>query len=126
MGEVFNVNELIECEFVITIKQYGKLKKDEVYRLNDEYTTFYHKFIQPSRSLYKGIWKEISQTQSYKIWLGFAFEYMVIRHIDKLKQTMGINGIYSDLSIHYYNMGAKHGAQIDLLIGRIIQSLIVK
>jgi uncharacterized protein len=112
------LGELIECGFVNTIRQFGMIKKNEVYRLNDEFTGFYHKFMQPNSRYYKGVWAEITQTQPYKIWLGNTFEYLVVRHFELVKRSMGVNGIVSDMCIHYYDVGKKNGIQIDVLLDR--------
>lgn len=38
-----------ECGFVTTMPQFGKIKREEVYRLVDEYSIFYHRFIKKNR-----------------------------------------------------------------------------
>jgi uncharacterized protein len=55
-GGPFNraMQELIDCGFIITINQFGQKKRDEVYRLHDEYTAFYHRFIKSNKKIYKG------------------------------------------------------------------------
>ncbi len=112
------LEELINCGFIITINQFGKKKRDEVYRLNDEFTNFYHKFIKPQNVLNSNVWKEVTQTQAYKIWLGYTFEYLVYKHIAVLKNALGINGVYTEISTHYYNIGKQNAMQIDLLLNR--------
>lgn len=112
------LEELIHCGFIITINQFGKKKRDEVYRLNDEFTNFYHKFMKPQNLIGGNVWKEISQTQAYKIWLGYTFEYLVYKHINTLKEKLGIIAVYTEVSTHYYNMGQANAMQIDLLLDR--------
>jgi uncharacterized protein len=112
------IDELINCGFVITMQQYGKKKRDEVYRLNDEFTNFYHKFMIQQKLPSDTVWKEISQTQAYKIWLGYSYEYLVCKHIEAIKSKLGIIGIYSEASTYYYKMGQSNGMQIDLLLDR--------
>ena len=110
--------ELIQCGFINTINQFGKKKRDEVYRLNDEFTNFYHKFMKPQGMTVSSVWKEITQTQSYKTWMGYTFEYIVHKHIDLIKSKLGIIGVYAEISTHYYNMGKSDAMQIDLLLDR--------
>jgi uncharacterized protein len=112
------MDELMNCGFVITMPQYGKKKRDEVYRLNDEFTNFYHKFMIQQKQPSNTIWKEISQTQVYKIWLGYSYEYLVHRHLDAIKEKLGIVGIYTEVSSHYYRIGQPNAMQIDLLMDR--------
>jgi uncharacterized protein len=119
-GGPFNraMQELIDCGFIITINQFGQKKRDEVYRLHDEYTAFYHRFIKPNKKFTKGIWLQIASSQSYKTWLGFAFELLAYRHLPQIKNKLSIAGIYSEVSTHYYNIGKQGGLQVDLLINR--------
>jgi uncharacterized protein len=119
-GGIINrtLDELLTCGFIVTINQFGKKKRDEVYRLNDEFTSFYHRFMSGNSKYTKGMWQLMSQTQSYKIWMGFAFEFLVHRHIDAVKQKLGIQGVYTEISTHYHNIGKTGGAQIDLLLDR--------
>ena len=46
------------------------------------------------------MWKKFSQTQTYKIWTGFAFENICLKHISQIKRAMGIGGIYSETSTY--------------------------
>jgi hypothetical protein len=64
-------------------------------------------------------WLQLSQTQSWKIWSGYAFESICLKHIDQIKQALGIYGIYSQASSFYF-AGSKErqGVQVDLLIDR--------
>ncbi len=112
------LEELINCGFIVTINQFGKKKREEVYRLNDEFTNFYHRFMKSSTSFTENIWNEITQTQAYKIWLGYTFEYLVYKHIDVLKAKLGIVGVYTEVSTHYCNIGQNNAMQIDLLLDR--------
>jgi uncharacterized protein len=110
--------ELIHCGFITTIHQFGKKKREEVYRLNDEFTNFYHKFMKPQKTVSQSVWKEITQTQAYKIWMGYTFEYIVYKHINCIKNKLGIAGIYTEFSTHYYNIGQSNAYQIDLILER--------
>ncbi len=112
------LEELINCGFISTVNQFGRKKREEVYRLNDEFTNFYHRFMKSQKSNINNVWKEISQTQSYKIWLGYSFEYIVFKHLNAIKNKIGIAGIHTEVGIHYYNIGAANAMQIDLLLDR--------
>jgi uncharacterized protein len=110
--------DLLTCGFVATINQFGQKKREEVYKLNDEYSSFYHRFIKSAKKYKMGAWAQQSTSQQYKIWLGYAFELLAFRHIDLIKNKLGISGIYSEISTLYYNIGKKEGLQIDILIDR--------
>ncbi len=115
------MDELITCGFIKNINQFAKIKREDVYRLQDEFSIFYHRFIKNTRNQPKGQWDQKSTTQSYKIWLGYAFELLVFRHLEQIKSKLGISGVYSEVSTFYYNFGKLKGIQIDLLIDRMDQ-----
>ena len=91
--------------------------KDPLYRLSDEYALFYLKFIEPSRPAKGAYWIKLQGQQSYKAWAGFTFETICIKHVDQVKQAMGISGIHS-VEGSWFAKGATSGAQVDLLIDR--------
>lgn len=113
------MNDLIESGFVREITPFGKRKRGAVYRLLDEYSIFYHKFIRPNKTKDEKIWTTISQSQSYRIWSGLTFENLCLRHIEEIKNALGISGIYTEYDA-YRQQGTtnKTGFQIDLIIDR--------
>lgn len=113
------LDELIESGFVSSYIPYGKNKKDVVYKLTDEYTLFYLKFIEHSRGNGKGTWVKLSREAKWKSWSGIAFESICLKHIKQMKKALGIEGVYTEAS-GWRNYPAKeeNGAQIDLLIDR--------
>jgi uncharacterized protein len=108
--------DLIECGFVGTMSQFGQKKREEMYRLRDEYSAFYHRFIKKHKKFVSGFWAVQANSQAYKIWLGYAFELLVHRHIDKVKTKLGISGIYTETSTMYQKQDLP--MQVDLLINR--------
>ncbi len=113
------LEELIHAGFISNYRPFGKKKKSKLYRLTDEYSLFYLKFIEGQEHEGNDVWHHLSQTQLYKTWSGFAFENMCLQHIPQIKKALGISGIYS-LSSSFYHKGneTSAGAQIDLLIDR--------
>ena len=113
------MSDLIESGFVREITPFGKKKRGAIYRLLDEYSIFYHKFIQPNKSKDSKIWETIVASQSYRIWTGFAFENLCIRHINQIKSVLGISGIYTEYDSYQQQAeGHASGFQIDLIIDR--------
>ncbi len=113
------LDELAHSGFITPYNTFGRTTKDKLYRLTDEYSLFYLKFIE-NKTLEGGdVWKHLSQTQTYKSWSGYAFENLCLKHIPQLKKALGISGIYS-LSHTFYakGKGDEKGIQIDLLIDR--------
>ncbi len=113
------LEELIHSGFISNYRPFGKKKKTRLYRLTDEYSLFYLKFIEGQEHEGKDIWNHLSQTQLYKTWSGYAFENICLKHIPQIKKALDIAGIYS-LSSSFYHKGneKEEGAQIDLLIDR--------
>ncbi len=112
------LEELIESGFVTTWLPYDKKSKDAIYKLADEYTHFYLKFMENSRSHGSGTWEKVSVGQSWRSWSGIAFERVCLKHIQQLKKAIGIAAVYTEESAWRYQPKTGKGAQIDLLIDR--------
>jgi len=105
--------ELVESGFVSNYPYYKNKKHLMLYRLSDEYSKFYLKFIDKNKHNGEGTWQRLSTTQSYKSWCGFAFEQLCLKHIHEIKKALKIDAIYS-INSSWFNKNA----QIDLLIDR--------
>lgn len=118
-GRVTQVlSELIESGFISLYPAFGKKKKEQLFRLTDEYSLFYLRFIE-NNLLNQDTWMALSQSQSYKIWCGYAFENVCLKHIPQIKKALGISGVYTSASSFYKKgSGQEAGTQIDLLIDR--------
>lgn len=118
-GRVTRVlEELEESGFITPYPPYGKKKKGRLYRLTDEYSLFYLRFIEDNLQN-PASWMSLSQTQSYKIWSGYAYGNICFKHIEAIKKALEIGGIFSTTS-SFLKVGntEETGAQIDLLIDR--------
>ena len=113
------LEELEQSGFITSYFSFGKKKKEKLFRLTDEYSLFYLRFIKNKRKEGKHTWQHLSQTQAYKSWRGYAFESLWLKHIPQIKQALGIAGVYSETS-SFYKKGTteEEGVQIDLLIDR--------
>jgi len=113
------LTELEESSFIARYPAFGKSERFSLYRLVDEYSSFYISFIEKNKNASKNIWLQLSQTPKYKAWAGYTFEGIVIKHIDEVKKALGITGIYSQQSTFLKQAsGTKEGFQIDMLIDR--------
>ncbi len=113
------IEELIISDFVVETSPFGKKKRGATYRLIDEFSIFYHRFMKQNRKFTQGMWLQLSENQSFKIWTGLAFETFCYKHIDAIKQALGIASVYAE--IHSFQLTASsemEGVQIDLLIDR--------
>lgn len=113
------MQDLILSGFVTENIPFGRNKRGVVYRLVDEYTVFYFKFIKGNEKKEAAIWQQISNTQAYKIWKEYSFETLCMKHVNEIKTALGIKAVYTETS-SYRKIGNKteHGFQIDLIIDR--------
>lgn len=107
------LEELMESGFVTEYPYYQNKKQLTLYRLSDEYSKFYLKFIDHNKKGGKGTWLRLSNTPSYTSWSGFVFETLCLKHIYQIKKSLRIDAIYSTNS-SWFN----EKVQIDLLIDR--------
>lgn len=113
------LDELSESGFIMGYIPFQKTSKDMIYKLCDEYTLFYLKFIDDSKSTGAGTWMSKFTSQSWKSWSGLAFEQICMKHLPQIKKALGISGIYTEQSVwRYASKDGDKGVQIDLLIDR--------
>lgn len=107
------LEELIESGFVSEYAYYQNKKQLTLYRLSDEYSKFYIKFIEKNKNGGEGTWQTLSASQSYKSWSGFTFETVCLKHVKQIKKALKIDAIYST-NHSWFN----ENTQVDLLIDR--------
>lgn len=113
------LNELEESGFITPYIPLGKTKNDSVYKLSDEYSLFYLKFIENAKDPGPGAWTRQSSTSAYTIWSGFAFETVCLKHVLQIRRALGIEGVFTHVSSwRHKGSKANQGAQIDLLLDR--------
>ncbi len=113
------LEELSYSGFINEYSPFGRIKRERVYRLTDEYSLFYLKFIASLEKEGTGIWQSFEKTPAYHAWSGYAFESICLKHLASIKKALGILGVFSTSS-SFYHKGAEGmaGCQIDLLIDR--------
>ncbi|MGH7240443.1 MAG: AAA family ATPase, partial [Candidatus Saccharimonadales bacterium] len=111
------LEELTESGFVGKIDPFAKKKKETLFRLVDEFSLFYLRFMKGNKS--KNDWLTICKTGKYLSWCGYAFENICMKHIPQIKSELGISGVYTSYS-SWHQAGHKmiDGSQIDLLLDR--------
>lgn len=122
------LTELEEAGFITSFTPYGNKNKGTYFRIIDEYVLFYLKWIEPaikrlSMTLKnEPYWESKMQTQSWKSWSGYAFESICFKHIDRIKDALGLTVIACEIGSwrEIPKKGSAHssGCQIDLLIDR--------
>jgi len=113
------IDELLVSDFILQVSSFNKKKKGITYRLMDEYSIFYHRFIKNNQKYIPGIWMQLSGTQAYKSWAGYAFEDLCYKHIKGIKKALGIESVFTRISsLSVFNNEEQEGFQIDLIIDR--------
>ena len=93
------LNELEASGFIQGFIPYGHNKRDQFFRVVDEYTLFYLDWIAEfaeHRALAlknKSYWTNASNTPSWYNWAGYAFENICLKHIDNILEALGISHI---------------------------------
>jgi hypothetical protein len=121
------LNELESTGFIQKFLPYGRTKRDHFYKVIDEYSLFYLKWID---ELNKGIhfaneenyWGKIMHSSNWHSWSGYAFENICYKHIDKITQKLDLTHVRCRISHWKYQATSldmqDNGAEIDLLIDR--------
>lgn len=113
------IDDLLHSGFINTITQYNGKNKDKKFRLHDEYSRFYLKFIEGHNSFSSDYWQLQSVQQSFRSWSGFAFENLCIKHYDQIKQSLGLGVISASFCILDLKSNKDHpGIQVDMIIKR--------
>jgi uncharacterized protein len=113
------LEELEQSGFIQSAVPYKRAIRDSIYRLTDEFSLFYLRFMDGVKITGNDMWSRISNMSAYKIWCGMSFEAICLKHIPQIKQALGIGGVHSEESSwRYVGKKGQSGAQIDLLIDR--------
>ncbi|PCH57257.1 MAG: hypothetical protein COC15_01520 [Legionellales bacterium] len=133
-GGIFNklLNELEASGFVQKFIPYGKSIKEHYFRIIDEYTMFYLKWIAPiktkSIALRSNYWHTKSKSAAWQSWAGYTFENICYKHINQIANKLNLMNISCIVSSWRYvpKIGSmQRGAQIDLLFDRDDQSITI-
>ena len=110
------LEELEWSGFIESYAPFGKIKKDKLFRLTDEFSLFYLTFMFQKKNVN---WQQLAASSVWKSWSGYTFESICMKHLPQLKKALGIASVYTEYSsfISKGKLSAK-GAQIDLLIDR--------
>jgi uncharacterized protein len=117
-GLSFILQELEDAGFIQSYIPFGKKNREALYRLTDEYSLFYLKFIE-ANAAQKTYWIKQYNTQQTKIWYGYAFESLCMKHVEGIKVQLGISGILTKTASFVKKKDdTTPGCQIDMLIER--------
>lgn len=113
------LTELEQSDFILSVPPFNKKKKDILYRLVDNYSLFYLKFMETKRKSGEGSFISLEHTPVWKTWCGYAFENICFIHLQQMKKAMGIGAVYTEAGSYIQKADNKNkGAQVDMLINR--------
>lgn len=113
------LSELEESGFITQYIPFDKTAKDSIFKLSDEYSLFYLKFVESGRATGAGTWLRLSTGSSYTSWGGFAFEAICQKHVLQIRKALQIGGVLTEVSVwRHVTRNRESGAQIDLLLDR--------
>lgn len=114
------LTELENCDFIRKYIPYGRKNNSCIYQLVDNYTLFYHKFLNQNH-FEDHFWQNQINTPAINSWSGLAFEKVCLEHVPQIKKALGISGVYTDVNAWQCStdetLGIK-GVQIDLMLVR--------
>lgn len=111
--------ELEEASFITVHEPFGGKRSGAVYRLTDEYSLFYLKWIEgKGMAGQNGFFN--TETSAWRAWSGYALEALAFKHIKQIQNALKIGGVQITAHswAHRKNATWREGAQIDLLIDR--------
>ena len=86
------LKDLEECDFIRSFASVGKVKKETIYQLIDNFTLFYFKFMV-GNAVGPDYWLQTVRKPVYSAWSGLAYERVCLQHIQQIKKALGISGI---------------------------------
>lgn len=112
------LEELEQCGFVRKYLAFGKIGKDALFQLVDNFTLFYFCFRTAIQRGAENYWLEKLDAQSHVVWTGLAFERVCLLHVQQIRIALGISGVATNVCS--WSGADENGrrAQIDLLLDR--------
>lgn len=120
-GGITNIlNNLENCDFIRSYKQFGKKRNNSIYQLIDNFSLFYMDF-EIDKNDDPKFFTHSLKTPKTNSWCGLAFERVCLTHIEQIKNKIGISGIRTSTSSFYIKEDKERGivgSQIDLVLSR--------
>lgn len=125
-GTIDRLHQLEEAGFVTSLVPYGHKDRGVYYVMEDEYSLFYLRWIEPNlktiakKETNEGFWVSLSSQSSWKSWAGYAFESTCYKHINQIRRALHINpgALVGTWRYSPRIKNGREGAQIDLLFDR--------
>jgi predicted AAA+ superfamily ATPase len=117
------LRELEKSGFIMHLNSYPNNSKFAKYRLIDQYSLFYLKWVESIEKFFsanmQNYWMQQSNTNAWLTWCGYAFENICLLHMDKIQAALGLSGVLmTQHTWHISGNETQAGAQIDLILDR--------
>lgn len=120
------LKEMEEAGFITSFTPHFHKKRGIYYKIIDEYTLFYLKWIEPIKSsllkktLPPTYWEKQQNTSSWDSWSGLAFESICYKHVAQISEALQLcpTALPSTWRYKPSKGSINEGAQIDLLFDR--------
>lgn len=125
------LEDLEQSGFIMVIPDLIKKKKDIRYRLVDEHSFFYIRWIERIKNINIGgidpnFWLNAAGSPELRAWAGYSFEGICMKHIASIKEALGISGVithtsgwmYRPSKSNFQQDSSEQDTQIDLVIDR--------
>jgi AAA+ ATPase superfamily predicted ATPase len=128
-GTVQRLHQLEEAGFITGLVPYGHKDRGVYYVIDDEYSLFYLRWIEPilktiaKKAVNKGFWLSQSNQSAWKIWASLAFESICYKHLDQIRKALNIDPGSTVGTWRYSPKDEQEGTQIDLLFDRLDGSI---
>lgn len=126
-GEIIGkLRDLESAGFIKSFRPFSHKKRGKYYRVIDEYTLFYLRWIEPIKQtlFLQGTnahyWENEMHTPAWASWSGYAFEAICYKHLLQISNGLQINPTSIPNAWRYIpkKESGHRGAQIDLLFDR--------
>ncbi len=121
---VSQLKELEQADFIQRFLPFGHEKRGVFYKIIDEYSLFYFKWIAPNKKYIergeeKGYWMRLQSSPTWHAWAGCAFESVCNKHVPLIRDALHLVMARASQWRFVPSKGSKEkGAQIDLLFDR--------
>jgi predicted AAA+ superfamily ATPase len=127
------LKDLEQAGFIIRFKPFCSSRKGIYYKIIDEYSLFYFKWIESlkesllERGMRQGYWESLQSSAAWYSWAGYAFEALCYKHIAQISTALRISPTAIPYSWRYVPAkgSIEQGAEIDLLFDRDDDSMTI-
>ena len=112
------LDDLQLCGFIQYVNDNPRKKNGGLYKLTDNFTLFYFKFMSGNKTNDERFWSNNYNSALRLSWVGLAFERVCFQHVRQIKDALKIGGVMANIYSMCIKSKSGKGTQIDMLIDR--------